>query len=55
MILFTLLTIAIVIAAIIAIVAAGLFGGATLVIFGDLIVFGFIVWAIIKLCFRKHK
>lgn len=55
MILFTLLAIAIVIAAIIAIVVAGVFGGATLVIFGDVIVFGLILWAIIKLCFRKRK
>lgn len=55
MILFTLLTIAIVIAAIIAIVAAGIFGGATLVIFGDVIIFGLIMWAIIKLIFRKRK
>lgn len=55
MILFTLITIAVIIAAIIAIVAAGVFGGAALVVFGDVIVFGLIMWFIIKLIFRKKK
>lgn len=55
MILFTILAIAIVLAAIIAVVAAGIFGGAALMIFGDLIVFGLIMWGIYKLFFRKHK
>lgn len=55
MILFTILAIAIVFAAIIAVCAAGIFGGAALVVFGDVIVFGLIVWAIIKLIFGKKK
>lgn len=55
MILFTLITIALIIAAIIAVVTVGVFGGATLVLFGDVIVFGLIMWGIIKLVFRKKK
>lgn len=55
MILFTLITIALIIAAVIAVVTIGVFGGATLVMFGDVIVFGIIVWGIVKLIFRKKK
>lgn len=55
MILFTLIAIAVIIAVVIAVVAAGIFGGATLVVFGDVIVFGLILWGIIKLIFRRKK
>ncbi len=55
MILFTLIAIALIVAAIIAIVTVGVFGGAALVVFGDVIVFGLIMWLIIKIIFRKKK
>lgn len=55
MILFTIIAIAVIIAAVIAVVAAGIFGGAALMVFGDVIVFGLIMWAIIKLIFRRKK
>lgn len=55
MILFTIIAIAVIFAAIVAVVAAGVFGGAALMVFGDLIVFGLIVWFIIKLIFGRKK
>ena len=42
-----------IIAAVIAIVVAGTIGGATLVVFGDVIVFGLILWLIVKFIFKK--
>ena len=55
MILLMTLAILAVIAAIIAIVVAGTIGGATIVVFGDVIVFALIMVMIIKLIFRKKK
>lgn len=55
MILFTILTIMVVLAAVLAIIFAGTIGGATIVVFDDLIVFAAIMWLIIKLIFRKKK
>lgn len=54
MIIFTILAIMAVIAAIVAVVTIGTIGGAALVVFGDIIIFGLIMWAIIKL-FRRKK
>lgn len=53
MIIFTILVITIIIAAIAAVMFAGVFGGATLLVFGDIIVFALIVAGIIKLIFRN--
>lgn len=53
MILFTILLTVVIIAAVIAIVVAGTIGGATLVVFGDVIIFGLILWFIINLIFKK--
>lgn len=55
MILFTILATIAVIAAIMAVIFVGVFGGATLMVFGDLIVCVFILWAICKLFFSKKK
>lgn len=55
MVLFTIFASMAIVAAIIAIVLVGTIGGATLVVFGDVIVFALIMWAIIKLIFRKKK
>lgn len=55
MILFTILAVMVVLAAIFAIIIAGTIGGAAIVVFGDLIVFAAIMWLIIKLIFRKRK
>lgn len=55
MILFTILAIMVIFAAIIAVVFAGVFGGATLIVFGDVIVCALIVGLIVKLIFRKKK
>lgn len=55
MVLFTIFASMAIVAAIIAIVLVGTIGGATLVVFGDVIVFALIMWAIIKLLFRKKK
>lgn len=55
MILFTILAFMAIIAAAIAIVIAGTIGGATIVVFGDIIVFVLIMWLIIKLIFRKKN
>ena len=54
MILFTILLSIIAIVATIAVVVSTLIGGSFIVVFGDLFVFGVIVWAIVKL-FRKKK
>lgn len=55
MILFTILALIVTIAAAIAMVLAGIFGVAAIVVFGDIIVCALILWAIIKLIFRKKK
>lgn len=55
MILFSILVTLIVIAAIIAVVFVGVFGGATLVMFGDVIICVLIVLGIIKLIFGRKK
>jgi MFS superfamily sulfate permease-like transporter len=55
MILFTILAVMAIIAAIIAVVFVGVFGGATLMVFGDVIVCVLILWAICKLFFGKKK
>lgn len=54
MIIFTILLIALVVAAVIGLVAAIVAGGSFIVVFGDAIVFGLIVWMIIKI-FRRKK
>lgn len=55
MILFTILAILMVIAVIAAIVVGCTVGGATLLVFGDVIVCVLILYGIIKLIFRKKK
>ena len=57
MILFTILLIVLSVVAAVALTIAGVMSGAALVVFGDLFVFGFIVWAIIKFikALRKKK
>lgn len=54
MILFTILAIVAVIAAIIALAVVGTIGAGVVVVFGDIIIFGLILWAIVKL-FRRKK
>ena len=55
MILFTITAIMMIIAAIIAIAIVGTFGGALLVVFGDVLIFVGIMWLIIKLIRRNKK
>lgn len=55
MIIFTILAILAIIAAIVAVVLIGTVGGATLLVFGDVIVFVAIMWLIIKLIFGRKK
>jgi len=55
MILFTILAIMAIIAVAIAVVFAGIFGGATLLAFGDVIVCVLILWFIVKLIFGRKK
>ena len=55
MILFTMVTLAVIIAALIAIVVTSTFGIATLAIFGDIIVCGLILGLIIKYILRKKR
>lgn len=55
MILFTILAIMAIIAAVIAIVVVGTLGGATIVVFGDALIFIGIVYLIVKFVFRKKK
>ena len=54
MILFTIILIALIVLAAILLTITGVLGGATLLAFGDVIVFVFIIMLIIKL-FRKKK
>ena len=53
MILFTILALMVIIAGIIAVVVAGTIGGATLLVFGDVIVCVLILYWIVKLIFKK--
>lgn len=57
MIIFTILLTILAVLAAVALTFIGIMGGAALAIFGDLIVFGFIVWLIIKFikAIRKRK
>lgn len=54
MVMFTILLIALAVIAVAAIIAAIVGGAGLLVMFGDLIVFGLIVWVIIRL-FRRRR
>ena len=55
MILFTILLSVIITIAIIALIAANVAGGSLFMVFGDVIVFGLIIWLIIKIFRRKKK
>lgn len=55
MILFTILLSLIIAIAVIALITAIIAGGSFIVVFGDLIVFGLIVWLIIKIFRQKKK
>lgn len=54
MILFTILLSVIITIAVVALITAIIAGGGLIMVFGDLIVFGLIVWLIIKI-FRRKK
>ena len=54
MITFSILTTILLAVAIVAAIVALAFGGGFVVVFGDLIVCGFIIWALVKL-FRRKK
>lgn len=55
MILFTILLSVIITIAVIGLLAAIIAGGSLIAVFGDVIVFGLIVWLIIKIFRRKKK
>jgi hypothetical protein len=55
MILFTILLIVLAIAAITLLVSTGVIGALTAIVFGDLIVFGIIMWAIIRGLLKKKR
>ena len=55
MILFTILLSILIAIAIVALVATAIAGGGLIAIFGDVIVFGFIVWLIFKIFKKKEK
>ena len=55
MILFTILLSILIAIAIVALVATAIAGGGLIAIFGDVIVFGFIVWLIFKIFRKKEK
>lgn len=55
MILFTIILSLIITIAVVALIAAIIAGGSLIMVFGDLIVFGLIVWLIIKIFRRKKK
>ena len=55
MILFTILLSVIITIAIIELIAAIAAGGSLFMVFGDVIVFGLIIWLIIKIFRRKKK
>lgn len=54
MILFSILLVALIMVAVIALTATIIAGGSILVVCGDLIVFGLIMWGLVKI-FRKKK
>lgn len=55
MILFTILLSLIIAIAVVALIAALIAGGSLIAVFGDVIVFGLIVWLIIKIFKKKKK
>ena len=55
MILFTILLSVVIAIAVIALIAAIIAGGSLLTVFGDVIIFGLIVWLIIKIFKKKEK
>ena len=55
MILFTILLIAFTVAAMVLLVSTGILGALTAFVFGDLIVFGIIMWAIIRSLTKKKR
>jgi Na+-driven multidrug efflux pump len=55
MILFTILLIVLAVLAVILLVSTGVIGAAAAIVFGDLIVFGIIMWAIIRRLFKKKR
>lgn len=55
MILFTILVITMAVLAAVALVSAGIVGGATLMVFGDVIVCALIIGLIIKCLFKKKN
>lgn len=55
MIIFTILLIVLIIAALALLVCTGVLGWAAAIVFGDVIVFGIIMWAIIKRLFKKKR
>lgn len=55
MILFTILLSVIIAIAVIALISAFIAGGSLVVVFGDVILFGLIVWMIIKIFKKKEK
>lgn len=55
MILFTIILSLIITIAVVAPITAIIAGGSLIMVFGDLIVFGLIVWLIIKIFRRKKK
>lgn len=55
MILFTILLVALIAIAVLTLISAIIAGGSLIAVFGDLIVFGLIVWLIIKIFNRKKK
>lgn len=55
MILFTIILSLIITIAVVALITAIIAGGSLIMVFGDLIVFGLIVWLIIKIFRRKKK
>lgn len=54
MILFTILLITLIVAAVIALTAAIIAGGSFIAVFGDVIVFVLLIWLIVKI-FRREK
>ena len=55
MILFTILMSVVIAIVVIALIAAIIAGGSLLAVFGDVIIFGLIVWLIIKIFKKKEK
>lgn len=55
MIIFTILLIALVLIVVIGALSIGIAGGASIILFGDVIIFGLIVYWIIKKIIKKKK